>query len=431
MKLGPKVGPMDSVPPKQGDSKEATTQELNDKTIGIDAEKKAGKKMPTLKGQGKVNNVNFTTVVDPTTVITQKTSAGNVTTESVDQDDEALTEEDQAEIDAMVEKFNESFDAIAESLNLSEEEYDALYKKTMTKFIADILEETEEAVDVNELYALWRPKENAATKKGVVSSKKKKASEEEKKAKKKKVMEDFKADMNTMLSGEEASLSEDFKSKVYDTFEAVVEARVNSLREELEEEAAESAADLIEEFSSDLLDRVDSYLSTVAEMWMENNEAAIVSQVKSDVTESFINGLKNLFLEHNIEIPEEKVDVLETVNAEKATLEVQIAEAMKTISELQEKMIEVEKSRVLAQVSEGLAESHREKLVTLSEGVVWTDEASYAQKIETIKATFLEGSKKTGQSMLTEEVDAETEQMMNTPVNNMMDEILRVISSSK
>lgn len=199
--------------------------------------------------------------------------------------------------------------------------------------------------------------------------------------------EQVEADVKALF-GEEANLSEEFKTKAAGLFEAILTARVADLREEIETEVAGQAAQLIEEIQEEMVDKVDAYLNYVAEQWLEQNEVAIVEGLRAEVTEDFITGLRDLFAENFIDVPEDKVDVLGEMAEYIAELESQLNEQMDVAISLSAELDESARTEVLAQVTEGLAKTEIEKFASLVEDVTFEDEASFAEKLKVLRGNY-------------------------------------------
>lgn len=197
-------------------------------------------------------------------------------------------------------------------------------------------------------------------------------------------------DVEAMFSGED--LSEEFVSKATTIFEAAVVSKVNEILEtvtvDLEAEVEAGREEMMEEMTN----RLDSYLEYVAEEWMKENELAVEQGIRAEIAENFIRGLKDLFTESYIEIPEEKVDLVDELAAKVSELEASINEEIEKNIEMKAELSEAKKEIVLSLVSEGLTESQAVKLSSLSEGVEFDDVDSYAEKLETIKENYFSKS---------------------------------------
>jgi len=213
-----------------------------------------------------------------------------------------------------------------------------------------------------------------------------------KEMKAKKMKEDVDADINAIFSGED--LSEEFKSNAKAIFEAAVLAKVSEQVETLEEEYQQKLEEQVTEITENIVSKVDEYLEYVVTEWVEENQLAIDSGIRSEIAEDFMVGLKNLFTEHYIDIPEEKVDMVEELASKVEQLE---SELDKTISEnanLSSEINEYKKVVILDEISEGLTEVQAAKLQSLAENIEFISEEDYKQKVILTKKKYFEESKK-------------------------------------
>jgi hypothetical protein len=195
-----------------------------------------------------------------------------------------------------------------------------------------------------------------------------------------------------MFSGEE--LSEEFKDKASTLFEAAVNARavveIARLEEEYETRLEEQVTSIVKEIEGNL----DSYLDYVVENWMKENQVAIESSLRNEIMEEFIGGLKNLFAEHYIEMPEEKIDVVEELAAKVEKLESALDEAINENAELTKVVAESARQETVAEVSEGLTMSQSEKFLSLAEGVDFDGDLDvYKKKLSVVKETYFPSTK--------------------------------------
>jgi AcrR family transcriptional regulator len=201
-----------------------------------------------------------------------------------------------------------------------------------------------------------------------------------------------KEDVEEMFSGEE--LSEEFKDKASTLFEAAVHARaiveIARLEEEYETRLEEEVTSILEGVESNL----DTYLDYVVENWMKENEVAIESSLRNEIMEEFIGGLKNLFAEHYIEMPEEKIDVVEELAAKVERLETALDESINENSELKEIVLESHRQEVVGEIAEGLTMSQSEKFLSLAEGVDFDGDLDvYKKKLSVVKESYFPSSK--------------------------------------
>lgn len=202
-----------------------------------------------------------------------------------------------------------------------------------------------------------------------------------------------KEDLETVFGGQD--LTEEFKTKTAVIFEAAVNARVAATVAEAEEAMIAEVEEFKEGFEKQLAEKIDSYLDYVAETWMKENEVAVVSQLRTDMTEEFILGLKTLFAEHYVELPEDKVDAVEALSAELEDASVRLGEAIAEVAALKEAVAKNEEADALAEVSEGLALTQSEKLKTLVEGIQADSVDDFKKKAQIIREKHFPTGKKT------------------------------------
>ena len=207
---------------------------------------------------------------------------------------------------------------------------------------------------------------------------------------------DYSSDVATLFAGEE--LSEDFRAKATSLFEAVVSARVISEVTQIEEELIAEAETQISSFKEELVEKVDSYLNYVAETYVKENELVIENALKNEITNDFLVGLKNLFKEHYIEVPEEKYDVLGEMQKQIDELKNKLDETMAANVELHSKAVELTKDSVFAKVTETLAQTESEKFKALTADVAFENAGIYEEKLNVIKENYFPKDK----SVLTE-----------------------------
>ena len=215
---------------------------------------------------------------------------------------------------------------------------------------------------------------------------------------------DVEEDVNALLGGEE--LSEEFKEKAKTIFEAAINAKVAGIKEELETQYQEKLAEEIEAAKESLAERVDSYLEYVADEWFEENALAVETGLKSEMTESFLEGMKGLFEEHYVTIPEDKYDVLESMVEKLDDMETKLNEQIEKNISLNGRLSEATADGILDEVSEGLAVTQKEKLASLSESVEFESEAQYREKLETLKESYFSKATVAKTETLSEGVDS-------------------------
>jgi len=215
--------------------------------------------------------------------------------------------------------------------------------------------------------------------------------DEEEEVKKENYEVDMTDDIEALVADED--LSEDFKSKAKTIFEAAVASKVKEKVSEVETQFEETTKEAIEEIKEDLTEKVDSYLNYVAESWVSENELAIERGLKTELTEDFINGLKKLFEEHYVEVPEEKFDVVEELanrlDENEDKLNSEVAENIKLSQDIEE----LKRERIISEASNDLADSEQEKLKELTEDVDYENEESFVEKVSTLKEAYFKGEK--------------------------------------
>jgi AcrR family transcriptional regulator len=197
---------------------------------------------------------------------------------------------------------------------------------------------------------------------------------------------DMEEDVNALLGGEE--LSEDFKAKAKTIFEAAINSKVAAIKEEIEAQYAAKLSEEVEAAKESLAERVDSYLEYVSDEWFEENALAIEAGLKTEMTESFLEGMKGLFEEHYVTIPEEKYDVLESMVEKLDDMETKLNEQIEKNIALNGRLSESVADGILDEVSEGLASTQKEKLASLAESVEFESEEEYREKLETLKESY-------------------------------------------
>ena len=232
-------------------------------------------------------------------------------------------------------------------------------------------------------------------------------------------------DVNALLAGEE--LSEEFQEKARTIFETAINAKVATIREELETKYAEKFAEEVSSAKESLAERVDSYLEYVADEWMSENQLAVEAGLKADMTESFLTGMKSLFEEHYVQIPEEKYDVFESMVEKLDDMETKLNEQIEKNITLNARLSESAADGILNDVSEGLAQTQKEKLASLAESVEFESEAQYRGKLETLKESYF-AQKNVSTPAKTETLSEGVEAPVS--YNGSMDAYMRALGST-
>ena len=217
---------------------------------------------------------------------------------------------------------------------------------------------------------------------------------------KKELSIDVSDDVNALLKGEE--FSEEFKFKATTIFEAAVKAKVVEELEKLEKVYEEKLQAKLAEVTESMETRVDSHLEYTAEQWIKENQLAVDNGLRNELTEEFITGLKNLFEEHYVDIPEDKYDVLSDMSEKLDDMEKKLNEQIETNVELNKAIGTYTKNGIIAEISEGLAQTQKEKLASLAEGVEFVSEESYREKVVTIKENYFPSTKASSSEDLVE-----------------------------
>jgi hypothetical protein len=239
---------------------------------------------------------------------------------------------------------------------------------------------------------------------------------EDKEMKEKKKVK-VKEDIDAIFSGE--SLSEEFKTNAKAIFEAAITAKVEEAKTSLEEEYATKLETEVASINENLVTKVDEYLEYVVSEWMEENKLAVEKGIKAELAEDFMIGLKNLFTEHYVDIPEEKVDVVEQFAEQVEVLESELDKAVTENANLNAQISVYKKEQVVSEVSEGLSEVQSAKLKSLAEGIEFVSEQDYKQKLLlTKKKYFDESTQDTVKKAAPMDDDVSTIEESFTPVMN-------------
>ena len=237
---------------------------------------------------------------------------------------------------------------------------------------------------------------------------------------------DVQEDIDALIAGEE--LSEEFQEKARTIFEAAINAKVAQIKEQLEAENAEKFAEEVAAAKESLAERVDSYLEYVSDEWFEENALAVEAGLKTEMTESFLSGMKGLFEEHYVTIPEEKYDVLESMVEKLDDMETKLNEQIEKNITLNARLSESAADGILNDVSEGLASTQKEKLASLAESVEFESEAQYRGKLETLKESYF-NSKKESSTAKTETLSEGVDHSGSESYSDSMAAYMRTLGS--
>ena len=222
---------------------------------------------------------------------------------------------------------------------------------------------------------------------------------------------DMSDDIDALVGGED--LSEEFKSKAKTVFQAAVSAKVSEIKENLESQKRDEIVEASNELKEELVNKVDSFLGYVAEEWVKDNELAIERGLKSELTENFIQGLKSLFEDHYVEVPDDKLDVVDELASKIEEVEAKLNEEVSKNIDLTSERDELVRTQVVGQVSKDLTESEVEKLTKLIEDI--DQDEDFESNVKTIKESYFSDSKEKLQ--LDEEVVSDSDENTSTKVN--------------
>jgi hypothetical protein len=207
---------------------------------------------------------------------------------------------------------------------------------------------------------------------------------------------DIDDDVNALLGGQE--LSEEFREKAKTIFEAALKSKVTELREAMEAHYEAKLVEEVEGMKDELIERVDSYLEYVADEWLQENALEVERGIRTEMTESFLEGMRGLFEEHYVSIPEDKYDVVENMVDKLDEMESKLNEQIEKNIAITKSLSEATGGNILSDVSEGLSTTQKEKLASLAEGVEFESEESYKEKLETLKESYFKAAPKRSDS---------------------------------
>ena len=250
--------------------------------------------------------------------------------------------------------------------------------------------------------------------------------DEEDEYKMKKEEYDIEEDVNALLAGED--LSEEFQEKARTIFEAAIRSKVAEIKEELQSSYEETLIEEIETIKSDLVERVDAYLEYVSDEWVQENALAVEHGLKTEMTESFLSGMKQLFEDHYVTIPEDKYDVIESMVDNLDEMEEKLNEQIQKNVALNRRLAESVADVIFADISEGLALSQKDKLASLAENVEFDGEQNYREKLVTLRESYFPSRSSSAQiddsETLSESTDIQNQQPM---VSGRMESYLQTL----
>ncbi len=233
----------------------------------------------------------------------------------------------------------------------------------------------------------------------------------------------FEADLNALFADEE-HLTEEFKVKAAEVFEAVVTSRVTAEIVQIEEELTEAANKEFESQMEQMVENIDKYLGYVTENWMTDNQIAIESGIRTEVTESFIKGLQQVFTEHYIDVPEEKYDAMTEMQQQIDSLTAKLDEEVESKMSAEHEAITLKKQAAFANISEDLASTEKEKFATLVEDITYTGMDSYEQKLQVVKENYFP------KEVVSEDKLEDTFEATNEVTNTVMSKYAQAISKT-
>ena len=284
----------------------------------------------------------------------------------------------------------------------------------------DVIEEEETEATADEVVAEEESSEEEVVAEAEETSEEEEVIEEEETI-------DIEADVQALLEGEE--LSEEFTNKARTIFEGAIRSKVATIKEDLQEAYAQALVEELDEIKAGLTERVDSYLEYVCDEWFQENALQIESGLKSEMTESFLEGMKGLFEEHYVTVPEEKYDVLNSMVDKLDEMENKLNEQIDRNVALNRRLAESNADGIFASVSEGLADTQKEKLATLAENVEFESETDYREKLGTLKESYFPSktsAPKSTSENLSEEVS--TDEVASVDTTPRMQAYLDVLS---
>jgi len=227
------------------------------------------------------------------------------------------------------------------------------------------------------------------------------------------------------LSEDEVTLSEEFKAKTAILFEAALQSKVAEEVERIESNYEERLAEEVQSQRGDLVEKVDSYLNYVVEQWMEENKLAIQNGLRTEIAENFMEGMKGLFLESYVAVPESKVDLVDDLASQVEELEEAMSQQMQESMKLMEQVAMMKKERILAEASADLADTQAEKLRNFFASVDFDDEDTFVKKVDTVKEAHFSGAAPATDEEVFDE-DGETS-VPSAPVSNVMENYISAI----
>ena len=235
---------------------------------------------------------------------------------------------------------------------------------------------------------------------------------------------DIEGDVQALLEGEE--LSEEFQEKARTIFEAAIKTKVSEIKENLETAYEQALVEEVQNIKEALEDRIDGYLEYVADEWIQENALQVETGLKTEMTESFLEGMKTLFEEHYVTIPEDRYDVLESMVDKLDEMESKLNEQIDRNVALNRRLAESTSDAIFAEVAEGLAETQKDKFASLAENVEFESEANYREKLVTLRGSYFPEETST-QRDHTETISEGTDAVGTTSVSPLMESYMQTL----
>ena len=240
---------------------------------------------------------------------------------------------------------------------------------------------------------------------------------------------DVEEDLAALFGGEE--LSEEFQAKAKTIFEAAVTEKVNAVKEEMTAEFEKTMSEQLESTKTDLIERTDAYLEYVSSEWMSENMIEVEHGLKTEMTESFLTGMKSLFEDHYVSIPDDKYDVLESMVSKLDEMESRLNEQIETNISLNKRLGESTADGIFREVAEGLAETQKEKLGSLSEGVEFESENAYREKLVTLRESYFPSETKSSTNKVETLSEGVTAEGAGSVTSDSMSNYLKALGMAK
>lgn len=242
-------------------------------------------------------------------------------------------------------------------------------------------------------------------------------------------------DLNALFNGE--TLTEDFKQKAALIFETAIKNKEKQIRENLEAEFENKLQEQVEEVTNTINEQVDNYLDYVVSEWLEENKLQVENGIRLEIAESFMEGLRNLFLEHGVDVPESNINIVDELGDQIKDLEERLNSELNKNIELNETLERYKKNELIATIGEDLTAVDFDRFVQLCENVSYENEKAFTKNISTIKENYINGTNKptvkdsSNNELLSEEITEENEDQSSQPLNEEMSEYTKVLSRFK